>query len=104
MKENDLLQRLVSVIGEPHNYGPTALEREELDRVAARDQETAAREATETMRVREAEEAVAHAASEALWIEKLQVVRAQDEEVMAAASMPLRNFLVNHVMPTLSQV
>lgn len=35
--------------------------------------------------------------------QRLQEVRQQEEEVLEAESAPLRNYLMEHVMPTLTQ-
>ncbi len=43
------------------------------------------------------------AAHQAEWSIKLAEVKRQEEETLEAASAPLRNYLMKHVMPTLTQ-
>lgn len=61
------------------------------------------REAEERQRI-EAEESQARSKAQAEWEEKLRHVRRQEKEALDDAALPLRTFLMRHVMPTLTEV
>ncbi|EDQ88502.1 uncharacterized protein MONBRDRAFT_32804 [Monosiga brevicollis MX1] len=100
----DLVQRqLLDVAGAPRNYGPSPEE------AAALEAERAAREEAEQA-VREKEEAAARAieeeragAAQAEWSAKRDTVMREQQQALDEASLPLRTFLMRHVMPTLTQ-
>ena len=55
------------------------------------------------MAQQEADVAALDAARQKEWEEKVALVQQQEDEAMEAASLPLRNFLMKHVMPTLTK-
>ncbi|XP_072193424.1 adenylate kinase 7 isoform X3 [Excalfactoria chinensis] len=98
-----ILQELIKEIGEPRNYGLTDEEKEILERKAA--EESLAREAKEEAEreLREIEERAERAANLKEWSKYLEEVKKQEQELLEAQSIPLRNYLMRHVMPTLMQ-
>ncbi|KAM8916505.1 adenylate kinase 7 isoform 2-T2 [Spinachia spinachia] len=98
-----LMQTIFGTVGRPRNYGPTSQEVEEEER--RKTEEKMRREAQEKAEEErhEAEEAEQRAALWKEWTVRLQEVRQQEEEVLEAESAPLRNYLMEHVMPTLTQ-
>ncbi|XP_015720742.1 adenylate kinase 7 isoform X5 [Coturnix japonica] len=98
-----ILQDLIKEIGEPRNYGLTDEEKEILERKAA--EESLAREAKEEAEreLREIEERAERAANWKQWSKHLEEVKKQEQELLEAQSIPLRNYLMRHVMPTLMQ-
>uniref|UniRef100_G3PI63 Adenylate kinase 7b n=1 Tax=Gasterosteus aculeatus aculeatus TaxID=481459 RepID=G3PI63_GASAC len=96
-----MMQTIFDTVGQPRNYGPTSLEEEER-RKAEEKMEREAQEKAEEER-QEAENAQHRAAQWEEWTQRLQEVRQQEEEVLEAESAPLRNYLMEHVMPTLTQ-
>ncbi|XP_068573915.1 adenylate kinase 7 isoform X2 [Cebidichthys violaceus] len=98
-----LMQKIFDMVGKPRNYGPTSQEVEEEERRKA--EEKMRREAQEKAEEerKEAEEAKHRAAHWEEWTKSLEEVRQQEEEVLEAESVPMRNYLMEHVMPTLSQ-
>ncbi|XP_037652086.1 adenylate kinase 7 isoform X1 [Sebastes umbrosus] len=98
-----LMQKILDTVGRPRNYGPRSQEVEEEERRKA--EEKMSREAQEEAEEerREAEEAEHRAARWEEWTKGLEEVRQQEEELLEAQSVPLRNYLMEHVMPTLSQ-
>ncbi|XP_046935863.1 adenylate kinase 7, partial [Lynx rufus] len=97
------IKRLVKEIGEPRNYGLTDEEKAEEERKAA--EERLAREALEEAE-RERREAAETAEKMARWEEwnkRLEEVKREERELLEAQSIPLRNYLMTHVMPTLMQ-
>nr|XP_023402342.1 adenylate kinase 7 isoform X4 [Loxodonta africana] len=97
------IKQLIKEIGEPRNYGLTEEEKAEEERRAA--EERLAREAAEEAE-REHNEAMETAEKLARWEEwskRLEEVKREERELLEAQSIPLRNYLMTHVMPTLMQ-
>ncbi|XP_065611752.1 adenylate kinase 7 [Cyrtonyx montezumae] len=98
-----IVKQIIKEIGEPRNYGLTDEEKESLERKAA--EECLAREAEEKAERerREAEERAERIANWEKWNKQLEEVKKQEQELLEAQSIPLRNYLMRHVMPTLMQ-
>ncbi|XP_035184046.1 adenylate kinase 7 isoform X2 [Oxyura jamaicensis] len=98
-----IVKEIVKEIGEPRNYGLTDEEKESLERKAA--EEHLAREAKEEAERerREAEERAERMANWEEWNKQLEEVKRQEQELLEAQSIPLRNYLMKNVMPTLIQ-
>nr|XP_009004769.2 adenylate kinase 7 isoform X3 [Callithrix jacchus] len=97
------IKQLIKEIGEPQNYGLTDEEKAEKEWKAA--EERLAREAAEKAE-REHKEAVETAEKIARWEEwnkRLEEVKREERELLEAQSVPLRNYLMTYVMPTLIQ-
>ncbi|KAK3092589.1 hypothetical protein FSP39_004695 [Pinctada imbricata] len=99
----DTVEKIKKKIGTPRNYGPTPEELEEMRR-----QEEEARIAKETKEreereKREAEEAATRKQRQEEWTQRLNEVKKEEYELLEAESTPLRNYLMKHVMPTLTQ-
>ncbi|XP_055144221.1 adenylate kinase 7 isoform X1 [Symphalangus syndactylus] len=97
------IKQLIKEIGEPRNYGLTDEEKAEEERKAA--EERLAREGAEEAE-REHQEAVEMAEKIARWEEwnkQLEEVKREERELLEAQSIPLRNYLMTYVMPTLIQ-
>ncbi|XP_030574781.1 adenylate kinase 7 [Archocentrus centrarchus] len=98
-----LMQKVFDTVGQPRNYGPSSEEvmKEERRKADERLRREAQHRAEEE-RV-EAEEARDRAAHWDEWTKKLEEVRQQEEEELEAQSGPMRNYLMEHIIPTLSQ-
>ncbi|KAI4560493.1 hypothetical protein MJT46_019890, partial [Ovis ammon polii x Ovis aries] len=97
------IKQLIKEVGEPRNYGLTDEEKAEEELKAA--EERLAREALEEAE-REHKEAVETAEKVARWEEwnkRLEEVKREERELLEAQSIPLRNYLMTYVMPTLMQ-
>ncbi|KAM7323633.1 hypothetical protein ACRRTK_017739 [Alexandromys fortis] len=97
------IKQLIKEIGEPRNYGLTDEEKAEVEKKAA--EERLAKEAAETAE-REHKEAMEMAEKIARWEEwnkRLEEVKREERELLEAQSIPLRNYLMTYVMPTLMQ-
>ncbi|NXW55858.1 KAD7 kinase, partial [Eurystomus gularis] len=98
-----IIKKIIKEIGEPRNYGLTDEEKENLERRAAEEclvkeaQEKAERER------KEAEERAERMANWEEWNKHLEEVKRQEQELLEAQSIPLRNYLMKNVMPTLMQ-
>ncbi|XP_051875089.1 adenylate kinase 7 isoform X2 [Pristis pectinata] len=94
---------IIQIVGKPKNYGPTLEELKELQRKEA--DERLAKEAAERAEQerREAEEAAEKLARWEEWNKRLEEVKKQEQEFLEAHSIPLRNYLMQNVMPTLTQ-
>uniref|UniRef100_A0A671XHN6 Adenylate kinase 7b n=1 Tax=Sparus aurata TaxID=8175 RepID=A0A671XHN6_SPAAU len=98
-----LMQKIFHTVGKPRNYGPDIqeVEREQRRRAEVRMKREAMEQAEEESR--EAEEARQRAARWEEWTKGLEEARQQEEDLLEAQSVPMRNYLVEHVMPTLTQ-
>ncbi|NWI08782.1 KAD7 kinase, partial [Crypturellus soui] len=98
-----IIKEIIKEIGEPRNYGLTDEEKENLERKAAEERlAKEAKEAAEQER-KEAEERAERKEKWLEWNKRLAEVKRQEEELLEAQSIPLRNYLMKHVMPTLMQ-
>ncbi|RDD36619.1 Adenylate kinase 7 [Trichoplax sp. H2] len=102
-KALNTVKAIIKLIGEPRNYGPTAEELEEIKR--REEEEKELREAQEKIEreEKEAREAEERAIRQTEWKQRLDEVRKQEKELIDTRSIPLRNYLMKHVMPTLSE-
>ncbi|NXY56532.1 KAD7 kinase, partial [Callaeas wilsoni] len=102
--ENRLtVPKIIKEIGEPRNYGLTDEEKEALERQAA--EECLVKEAQEKAEQerKEAEEKAERMARWEEWNKQQEEVKKQEQELLEAQSVPLRNYLMKNVMPTLMQ-
>nr|XP_029543553.1 adenylate kinase 7-like [Oncorhynchus nerka] len=96
-------ERIIKSVGKPKNYGPTSQELEEEERRSAdRRLRTEAQKRADTER-REAEEAQQRAARWEEWSKCLEEVKKQEHDLLEVQAVPLRNYLMKNVMPTLTQ-
>ncbi|NXA91270.1 KAD7 kinase, partial [Melanocharis versteri] len=102
--ENRLtVPKIIKEIGEPRNYGLTDEEKEALERQAA--EERLVKEAQEKAEQerKEAKEREERMARWEEWNKQQEEVKKQEQELLEAQSVPLRNYLMKNVMPTLMQ-
>ncbi|XP_032866363.2 adenylate kinase 7 isoform X2 [Tyto alba] len=98
-----IVKAIIKEIGEPRNYGLTDAEKENLERKAAEARLVKeAQEKAERER-KEAEERAERMANWEEWNKHLEEVKRQEQELLEAQSLPLRNYLMQNVMPTLMQ-
>ncbi|XP_078419446.1 adenylate kinase 7 isoform X2 [Cetorhinus maximus] len=98
-----VIDDIIKTVGSAKNYGPTHEELKELQRREADERLTReAAELTERER-REAEEAAEKIARWEEWNKRLEEVKRQEQEFLEAHSIPLRNYLMQNVMPTLTK-
>ncbi|XP_068110888.1 adenylate kinase 7 [Hyperolius riggenbachi] len=99
----DVLKQIRKAVGEPRNYGLTSEEQAEMEfREAEQSLSQEARKKAELER-REAEEEAERVARWEEWNSRLEEVKNQERELLEAQSVPLRNYLMKNVMPTLIQ-
>uniref|UniRef100_A0A8C8I5T7 Uncharacterized protein n=1 Tax=Oncorhynchus tshawytscha TaxID=74940 RepID=A0A8C8I5T7_ONCTS len=97
------IERIIKSVGKPKNYGPTSQELEEEERRSAdRRLRTEAQKRADTER-RETEEAQQRAARWEEWSKCLEEVKKQEHDLLEVQAVPLRNYLMKNVMPTLTQ-
>ncbi|XP_061172744.1 adenylate kinase 7-like [Saccostrea echinata] len=99
----DTVEKIKKTIGEPRNYGPTP---EELEEMRRQEEEARLRKEMEEKQEKErqeAEEAALRKQRQEEWTQRLNEVKREEFELLEAQSIPLRNYLMKHVMPTLTQ-
>ncbi|KAJ3332668.1 Adenylate kinase 7 [Blyttiomyces sp. JEL0837] len=97
-----VMSSVTNHLGKPRNYGPTP---EQLEAKRKAQEEAEAREsalAEEERQKREKDEADRHLKAVAEWNARMDEIRKQEQEVLEAQSVPLRNYLMKYVMPTLT--
>ncbi|XP_067411273.1 adenylate kinase 7 [Emydura macquarii macquarii] len=98
-----IVKEIIKEIGEPRNYGLTDEEKEELERKAAEARLAKEAEEKAEQERKEAEERAEKLANWEEWNKRLEEVKRQEQELLEAQSIPLRNYLMKNVMPTLMQ-
>ncbi|CAG2241509.1 AK [Mytilus edulis] len=99
----DTVDKMKKVIGGARNYGPTP---EELEEMRRQEEEARLKKETEERQERErkeAEESNLRKQRQEEWTSRLNEVKREEYELLEAQSIPLRNYLMKHVMPTLTQ-
>ncbi|CAG5928365.1 unnamed protein product [Menidia menidia] len=98
-----VMKHIMETIGDPKNYGPSPDDQEEADRKReAKQRRKQAAEAAEKRSRKEAALTEIAAQSEE-WQTNLSEVKRQEHELMEAHALPLRNYLMKYVMPSLTQ-
>ncbi|XP_075609722.1 adenylate kinase 7 isoform X2 [Balearica regulorum gibbericeps] len=98
-----IVKEIIKEIGEPRNYGLTDEEKDNLERQAAEERLVKEAQDKAEQERREAEERDERMANWEEWNKHLEEVKRQEEELLEAQSIPLRNYLMKNVMPTLMQ-
>lgn len=99
----DTVEKIKKTIGEPRNYGPTPEELEEMKRQEEEARLKKEMEEKQEKERQEAEEASLRKQRQEEWTQRLNEVKREEFELLEAQSIPLRNYLMKHVMPTLTQ-
>ncbi|KAJ3402220.1 Adenylate kinase 7 [Chytriomyces hyalinus] len=97
-----VMEGITRYIGKPHNYGPTLEQLEEKKRLDDEAKATQIAAAEEERKMREKEEEERQVKAVAEWNIRMEEIRKQEQEVLEAQSVPLRNYLMKYVMPTLT--
>ncbi|XP_041132487.1 adenylate kinase 7-like [Polyodon spathula] len=98
-----MIEKIIKAVGKPRNYGLSPEDLEELECKLA-DERFQREEAKLAEREqKEAEEAAEKLARWEEWNKRLEEVKRQEHELLEAHSVPLRNYLMKNVMPTLTQ-
>nr|XP_057913845.1 adenylate kinase 7a [Doryrhamphus excisus] len=98
-----IVNNIMEVVGPPKNYGLSPEEQEEEDRRRAKErQQKLAEEAAERKR-RKAASLAEIAAQYGQWQKNLEEVKRQEHELLEAKALPLRNYLMKYVMPSLTE-
>jgi len=97
-----LMGKVINEVGKPHNYGPTPEEIAEKRRIEEEKKKKEEELALQEKIRNEKEEEARLLRERAEWQIKLEEVRKQEQEVLEVQSIPLRNYLMKYVMPTLT--
>ncbi|KAM7395120.1 hypothetical protein PAMA_006730 [Pampus argenteus] len=99
----DVMNRITETVGIPKNYGISSEEHDEEDRQQEEERkQKLATEAAEKKRRNEATLAEMAAQYEE-WQKNLSEVKRQEYELLEAHCLPLRNYLMKYVMPSLTE-
>ncbi|XP_069493823.1 adenylate kinase 7 [Ambystoma mexicanum] len=98
-----VLKQIVQSVGEPRNYGLTPEEMTKQEQKAAEDHLTQEARLKAEYERKEAEETAEKLAHWEEWNKRLDEVKRQEQELLEAQTIPLRNYLMKNVMPTLME-
>lgn len=90
-------------VKQPHNYGPTPEEQEISKRKELNEKEKHEREEREERERDEQEAANDRMKKQKDWTNKLEQIKQEEFQMLDAQATPLRNYLMAHVMPTLTK-
>lgn len=94
---------IMNYMKEPRNYGLTPDEKSELKRVEVEAKIVKEREERQERERLEAEEAAERVKKQTDWNDKLEQIKKEELEYLETQSVPLRNYLMTHIMPTLTK-
>ncbi|KAK7104086.1 adenylate kinase 7-like [Littorina saxatilis] len=97
------VERIKKTMGAARNYGPTPEELEEMRRQEEEDRQKKESEDKAERERKEAEESQERKNRQEEWASRLNEVKKEEYQLLQAQSIPLRNYLMQHVMPTLTQ-
>ncbi|KAI6648769.1 Adenylate kinase 7-like [Oopsacas minuta] len=103
VKPDYILHKIIDMIGNPKNYGPTA---EELFLISQEEDENRSLLNTKLLTRKfnwEMEEASRKCTNEAIWTAQTNAIQLQKFDYLECQAMPLRNYLMSFVMPTLTR-
>jgi adenylate kinase len=106
-KSNDesngpIIELIKKTIGSPRNYGLTIEEKEELARKELIERESREAQERALKEKHEREEREARKKNIEVWTAQLSEVRKQEKEMLEAKARPFRQYIMAHVMPTLT--
>lgn len=90
-------------VKQPHNYGPTPEEQEASKRKESNEREKREREEREERERDEQEAANDRMKKQKEWAARLEQIKRDEFQMLDTQSAPLRNYLMTHVMPTLTK-
>nr|KAG5697004.1 hypothetical protein BaRGS_008466 [Batillaria attramentaria] len=99
----DTVEKIKKIMKSPRNYGPTPEELAEMQRQEEETRQKKEAEEKAERERREAEEATERKRKQEEWSQRLNEVKREEYELLEAQSVPLRNYLMQHVMPTMTQ-
>ena len=99
----DALGPLVERIGAPHNYGPTAEDLAEQERVAQAANKQRQEEEDQAAAAAKAAEETQREQKEKEMAVMLAELEKEEDEILKLRSQPLRKYLMDNVIPTLTQ-
>ncbi|XP_040920554.1 adenylate kinase 7-like [Toxotes jaculatrix] len=99
----DVMKRIIEMVGIPKNYGLSPEEQEEEDRKREEERKQKLAAATAERKLRNEAALAEMAAQYEEWQKNLSEVKRQEHELLEAHSLPLRNYLMKYVMPSLTE-
>ncbi|UJR15265.1 hypothetical protein I4U23_002219 [Adineta vaga] len=99
----NIVKKIMERVKQPRNYGPTAEEQEIAKRNEINEKEKREREEREERERNEEEAANDRTKKQKDWTTKLEQIKREEFQMLDAQSTPLRNYLMTHVMPTLTK-
>ncbi|KAG7466206.1 hypothetical protein MATL_G00162340 [Megalops atlanticus] len=98
-----VMEKIKEVVGDARNYGLTSEELEEEERRKADERLKAVATEKAEIERKEANEAASRVARWEEWSKRMEEINKLEQELLEAQTVPLRNYLMKNVMPTLTQ-
>lgn len=98
-----IVEKMMEYIKKPHNYGLTAEEQELAKQKELFEKEKHEREEREERERDEQEAENLRKEKQKQWTIKLEQIQHEEQDILDTQSLPLRNYLMAHVMPTLTK-
>jgi len=98
-----IVEKVISRIKQPHNYGPSPEEEEVNKRKEIQQMEKRQREEREERERFQQDDARDRQRKQEEWTKKLEQIKHEEYEMLDAQGTPLRNYIMSNVMPTLTK-
>ena len=98
-----VVEKIMERVKKPHNYGSTPEEQESVKRKEITEKEKRDREEKEERERDEQEAAAERMRKQKEWSNKLEQIKRDELQLLDVQAAPLRNYLMAHVMPTLTK-
>jgi adenylate kinase len=103
VRHRAIVEKIMARVKQPHNYGLSAEEQELHRRQEIHQKEKFERENREERQRSEEDGANDLMRKQTEWTRKLEQIKHEEYEMLDAQDTPLRNYLMMHVMPTLTK-
>jgi adenylate kinase len=103
VNHRSIVEKIMERVKKPHNYGLSAEEEEIAKKKELLEKEKREREEREEREREEQEATNNRMKKEKEWATKLDQVKREQHQILDTQSLPLRNYLMAHVMPTLTK-
>ncbi|XP_026196850.1 adenylate kinase 7-like [Anabas testudineus] len=100
---SDVMKKITEIVGIPKNYGVSPEEQKEEDRKKERERKQRLAAVAAERKCKNEAALAEMAAQYEEWQKNLSEVKQQECELLEARALPLRNYLMKYVMPSLSE-
>ena len=103
VRHRAIVQKIIDRVQHPHHYGPTFEEQERIKHRELLDNEKRDRERHEENQRQQQETVDERTKKQKEWTRKLEQIKREEFDLLEVQATPLRNYLMAHVMPTVTK-